>query len=85
MKKSISVNLQYFDKNIVVSLPSVQLCRQRFSMITGIFSVLQEYVDYYGGAGVQHIAMNTDDIIKTVRITYLGAHCCDCLVITSFF
>ena len=56
-------------------------------MITGIFSVLQEYVDYYGGAGVQHIAMNTDDIIKTVRITYLGAQYCefDCLVITSFF
>ncbi|KAL4223487.1 hypothetical protein ACF0H5_016958 [Mactra antiquata] len=29
-------------------------------------SQIQEYVDYYGGAGVQHIAMNTDDIITTV-------------------
>ena len=26
----------------------------------------QEYVNYYGTAGVQHIAMNTCDIIKTV-------------------
>eukprot|EP01114_Cavostelium_apophysatum_P015992 TRINITY_DN447_c0_g1_i1.p1 TRINITY_DN447_c0_g1~~TRINITY_DN447_c0_g1_i1.p1 ORF type:complete len:396 (-),score=113.24 TRINITY_DN447_c0_g1_i1:55-1242(-) len=29
-------------------------------------SQIQEYVDYYGGAGVQHIAMHTDDIIHTV-------------------
>uniref|UniRef100_A0A3B5A4L3 4-hydroxyphenylpyruvate dioxygenase n=1 Tax=Stegastes partitus TaxID=144197 RepID=A0A3B5A4L3_9TELE len=26
-------------------------------------SQIQEYVEYYGGAGVQHIAMNTSDII----------------------
>lgn len=26
-------------------------------------SQIQEYVDYYGGSGVQHIALNTDDII----------------------
>ncbi|XP_061189809.1 uncharacterized protein LOC133197687 [Saccostrea echinata] len=31
-------------------------------------SQIQEFVDYYGGAGVQHIAMNTNDIIKTVSI-----------------
>ena len=30
-------------------------------------SQIQEYVDYYGGAGVQHIALNTDDIIAAVR------------------
>ncbi|CAI9744322.1 4-hydroxyphenylpyruvate dioxygenase-like [Octopus vulgaris] len=30
-------------------------------------SQIQEYVDYYGGAGVQHIALNTDDIIKSVQ------------------
>ena len=30
-------------------------------------SQIQEYVDYYGGAGVQHIALNTNDIIKSVR------------------
>ncbi|XP_071790468.1 4-hydroxyphenylpyruvate dioxygenase-like [Asterias amurensis] len=29
-------------------------------------SQIQEYVNYYGTAGVQHIAMNTSDIIKTV-------------------
>jgi len=29
-------------------------------------SQIQEYVDYYGGAGVQHIAMNTHDIIESV-------------------
>jgi len=29
-------------------------------------SQIQEYVEYYGGAGVQHIAMKTDDIIKAV-------------------
>ncbi len=26
----------------------------------------QEYVEYYGGPGVQHIAMNTSDIITAV-------------------
>ena len=30
-------------------------------------SQIQEYVDYNGGAGVQHIAMKTNDIIKTVE------------------
>ncbi|XP_002736061.1 4-hydroxyphenylpyruvate dioxygenase-like [Saccoglossus kowalevskii] len=29
-------------------------------------SQIQEYVEYYGGAGVQHIALNTSDIIKSV-------------------
>ena len=29
-------------------------------------SQIQEYVDYNGGAGVQHIALNTPDIIRTV-------------------
>uniref|UniRef100_A0A3P9LQF2 4-hydroxyphenylpyruvate dioxygenase n=1 Tax=Oryzias latipes TaxID=8090 RepID=A0A3P9LQF2_ORYLA len=28
-------------------------------------SQIQEYVDYYGGPGVQHIAMNTSDIITS--------------------
>ncbi|KAM9099755.1 4-hydroxyphenylpyruvate dioxygenase [Sarcophilus harrisii] len=34
-------------------------------------SQIQEYVDYYGGAGVQHIAMSTPDIISA--ITHLKA------------
>lgn len=29
-------------------------------------SQIQEYVDYYGGAGIQHIALNTNDIISAV-------------------
>ncbi|XP_054008124.1 4-hydroxyphenylpyruvate dioxygenase [Hylaeus anthracinus] len=30
-------------------------------------SQIQEYVEYYGGAGVQHIALNTNDIIKAIQ------------------
>ena len=30
-------------------------------------SQVEEYLDFYGGAGVQHIAIATDDVIKTVR------------------
>ena len=29
-------------------------------------SQIQEYIDYYGTPGVQHIAMNTSDIISAV-------------------
>jgi 4-hydroxyphenylpyruvate dioxygenase len=29
-------------------------------------SQIEEYVDFYGGAGVQHIALKTEDIIKSV-------------------
>nr|CAD7431902.1 unnamed protein product [Timema monikensis] len=30
-------------------------------------SQIEEYVEYYGGAGVQHIALNTQDIIEAIR------------------
>ncbi|XP_067931512.1 4-hydroxyphenylpyruvate dioxygenase-like [Watersipora subatra] len=30
-------------------------------------SQIQEYVDYYGSAGVQHIAMRSNDIISSIR------------------
>ncbi|RXG52593.1 4-hydroxyphenylpyruvate dioxygenase [Armadillidium vulgare] len=30
-------------------------------------SQIQEYVDYYGGAGVQHIALNSNDIISSIK------------------
>lgn len=41
-------------------------------------SQIQEYVDYYGGAGVQHIALNTTDIIKTIEaLRARGAHFLD--------
>jgi 4-hydroxyphenylpyruvate dioxygenase len=29
-------------------------------------SQIQEFVDYYGGGGVQHIALNTDDIVHAI-------------------
>lgn len=29
-------------------------------------SQIQEFVDYYAGAGVQHIALNTSDILQAV-------------------
>ena len=31
------------------------------------FLYIQEFVDYYNGAGIQHVAMSTKDIIKTVK------------------
>jgi 4-hydroxyphenylpyruvate dioxygenase len=30
-------------------------------------SQIEEYIDFYGGAGVQHIALETGDILKTVK------------------
>src|SRR5262249_20163462 len=30
-------------------------------------SQIEEYIDFYGGAGVQHIALATNDIVSTVR------------------
>ena len=40
-------------------------------------SQIQEYVEYYGGAGVQHIALLTENIIDS--ITYLKARGVDFL------
>jgi 4-hydroxyphenylpyruvate dioxygenase len=31
-------------------------------------SQIQEYLDFYGGPGVQHVAMLTTDIVKTIRV-----------------
>jgi 4-hydroxyphenylpyruvate dioxygenase len=31
-------------------------------------SQIEEYLDFYRGPGVQHIAVATDDIVKTVRV-----------------
>ncbi|HEY5256792.1 MAG TPA: 4-hydroxyphenylpyruvate dioxygenase [Candidatus Baltobacteraceae bacterium] len=30
-------------------------------------SQIEEYLDFYGGAGVQHVAIRTDDIVATIR------------------
>merc|ERR1712141_758912 len=36
-------------------------------------SQIQEYIDYYGSAGVQHIALRSDDIIKSIEnLRYRG-------------
>ncbi|QKW06772.1 4-hydroxyphenylpyruvate dioxygenase [Streptomyces sp. NA04227] len=35
-------------------------------------SQIDEYLEFYGGAGVQHIALVTDDIVRTVRIMREG-------------
>ncbi|CAO3651417.1 unnamed protein product [Cunninghamella echinulata] len=42
-------------------------------------SQIQEFVDFYGGAGVQHIAINTPDIITSIQ--NLRARGCDFLTI----
>ncbi len=47
-------------------------------------SQIQEYVDYYGGAGVQHIALNTPDIITAVRTDELRVFLL-CLFVCLFF
>ncbi|PVU99618.1 hypothetical protein BB559_000531 [Furculomyces boomerangus] len=37
-------------------------------------SQIEEFVEYYGGPGIQHIALNTDNIIETVeKLTRRGA------------
>jgi 4-hydroxyphenylpyruvate dioxygenase len=30
-------------------------------------SQIEEFIEFYGGAGIQHIAMHTDDILSTIR------------------
>lgn len=42
-------------------------------------SQIQEFVDFYGGSGVQHIAINTPDIITSIK--NLRARGCDFLTI----
>lgn len=41
-------------------------------------SQIQEYIDYYGTAGVQHIALRTEDIIKSIEnLRYRGTEFLD--------
>lgn len=47
---------------------SLVVCHSHSTTSTVRFSP-QEYIDYYGGAGVQHIALNTSDIISAVSAT----------------
>ena len=69
---------QEFDENDIATQYSAlrsKVTRDMRSMITfpinepavGLKpSQIQEYLDYYRGSGVQHIAMHTDDIVGTV-------------------
>ncbi|CAB3402742.1 unnamed protein product [Caenorhabditis bovis] len=46
-------------------------------------SQIQEFVDYYGGAGVQHIALNTSNIITAIEA--LKARGCEFLTIPKAY
>ncbi|CAI2348296.1 unnamed protein product [Caenorhabditis sp. 36 PRJEB53466] len=46
-------------------------------------SQIQEFVDYYGGSGVQHIALNTSDIITAIEA--LRARGCEFLSIPASY
>lgn len=53
-----SVVVSDFDENVKMPINEPAAGKRK--------SQIQEYVDYYGGAGVQHIALRTDNIIDTV-------------------
>ncbi|KAF4633254.1 hypothetical protein G7Y89_g4867 [Cudoniella acicularis] len=65
---------QYYEKCLSFhrfwSVDDSQICTE-FSALNSIVmrkkkSQIEEYVDFYGGAGVQHIALRTNDIISAV-------------------
>ena len=70
---------QEFDENDIATRYSAlrsKVTRDARTMITfpinepaqGLkLSQIQEYLDYYRGPGVQHIALHTDDVVDTVR------------------
>jgi 4-hydroxyphenylpyruvate dioxygenase len=47
-----------FDENVKLPINEPAIGKKK--------SQIQEYVDYYAGSGVQHIALNTKDIIGTI-------------------
>jgi 4-hydroxyphenylpyruvate dioxygenase len=53
-----SVVVSDWDENVKMPLNEPATAKRK--------SQIQEYVDYYGGPGVQHIALNTPDIIKCI-------------------
>lgn len=53
------------------ALVGVGVC-MRGANDSSFLSFPQEYVDYNGGAGVQHIALKTHDIITAVRSPFLA-------------
>jgi 4-hydroxyphenylpyruvate dioxygenase len=60
-----SIVVADFDENVKMPINEPAVGKRK--------SQIQEYVDYYAGAGVQHIAMSTNDIITSVtRMTDRG-------------
>ncbi|KAJ4543481.1 hypothetical protein HRR78_006534 [Exophiala dermatitidis] len=54
-------------KSIVMASPDEKIKMPINEPATGLKkSQIEEYVDFYGGAGVQHIALKTDDIVRDV-------------------
>lgn len=53
-----SIVMTDFDENVKMPCNEPAIAKKK--------SQIQEYVDYYNGAGVQHIALKTNDIIKAV-------------------
>ncbi|RMZ86085.1 hypothetical protein DV737_g58, partial [Chaetothyriales sp. CBS 132003] len=54
-------------KSIVMASPDERIKMPINEPAVGVRkSQIEEYVDYYSGAGVQHIALRTDDIIRDV-------------------
>ena len=54
-----SVVVADFDENIKMPINEPAAGKRK--------SQIQEYVEYYGGPGVQHIALRTEDIITSVK------------------
>lgn len=58
-----SVVLANWEETIKIPINEAAPCERQ--------SQVQEYVEYHGGAGIQHIAVYTDDIISTVSVENL--------------
>jgi len=54
-----SIVVTDFDENIKMPINEPAVGKRK--------SQIQEYVDYYHGAGAQHIALKTADIITTIE------------------
>ena len=59
-----------------MAFPSFTALYGSLNEMISFICFVQEFVDYYGDAGVQHIAINTDDIISAVSIFYPFNHVC---------
>jgi len=65
-----SIVVADYDENIKMPMNEPAIGKRK--------SQIQEFVDFYGGPGVQHIALNTSDIIASVTsLTARGVHFLD--------